>query len=47
MDNVGPAKTIKQCKDKMWNLKVAYKRVEESNKKTGTAPSFPTLVFVC
>ena len=31
VDNLGPAKTIKQCKDKMRNLKDAYKRAKESN----------------
>ena len=41
MDNLSPAKTIKQCKDKMRNVKDAYKRAKESNKKTGAAPSFP------
>ena len=41
VDNLGPAKTIKQCEDKMQNLKDAYKRAKESNKKTGAAPSFP------
>ena len=41
VDNLGPAKTIKQCKDKMRNIKDAYKRAKESNKKTGAAPSFP------
>ena len=41
VDNLGPAKTIKQCKDKMLNLKDIYKRAKESNKKTGAAPSFP------
>ena len=40
VDNLGPAKTIKQCKDKIRNLKDAYKRAKESNKKTGAAPSF-------
>ena len=41
VDNLSPAKTIKPCKDKMQNLKDAYKRVKESKKKTGAAPSFP------
>ena len=41
MDNLGSVKTIKQCKDKMQNLKGTYKRVKESNKKTGVAPRFP------
>ena len=41
VSNLGPAKTIKQCKDKMQNLKDAYKRAKESNKKTGAASSFP------
>ena len=41
VDNLGPAKTIKQCKDKMRNLKDTYKRAKESNKKTGAVPSFP------
>ena len=27
VDNLGPVKTIKQCKDKMQNLKGTYKRV--------------------
>ena len=40
VDNLGPAKTIKQCKDKMKNLKDAYKRAKESNKKTCAALSF-------
>ena len=39
--NLGPAKNFKQFKDKMRNLKDTYKRVKESNKKTGAAPSFP------
>ena len=41
VDNLGPVKTITQCKDKMQNLKDAYKIAKESNKKTGAAPSFP------
>ena len=41
VDNLGPNKTIKQCKEKMRNLKEAYKRAKESNKKTGATPSFP------
>ena len=40
VDNLGPAKTIKQCKDKMKNLKDAYERAKESNKKTCVALSF-------
>ena len=41
VDNSGPAKTIKQCKDKMRNLKDFYKRAKQSNKKTCARPSFP------
>ena len=40
VDNLGPARTIKQCKDKMQNLKDAYKRAKESKKKTCAALSF-------
>ena len=45
-NNLGPVKTIKQCKDKMQNLKGIYKRAKESNKKTGVAPSFPPKVLL-
>ena len=31
VNNLGPAKTIKQCKDKIQNLKDSYKRAKESN----------------
>ena len=41
VDNLDPAKSIKQCKDKMRNLKDAYKRSKESKKKTGAVPNFP------
>ena len=30
VDNLGPAKTIKQCKDKMLNLKDIYKRAKKN-----------------
>ena len=46
VDNLGPVKTIKQCKDKMQNLKGTYKRAKESNKKTGVAPSFPPKILL-
>ena len=46
VDNLGPVKTIKQCKDKMQNLKGIYKRAKESNKKTGVAPSFSPKVLL-
>ena len=40
VDNLAPAKTIRQCKDKMWNLKDACERAKESNKKIGAAWRF-------
>ena len=33
VDNLGPAKTIKHCKDKMRNLKDSYKRAKENIKR--------------
>ena len=45
VDNLGPTKTIKECKDKMRNLKDAYKRAKESNLKTGAAAKFSTLLY--
>ena len=38
VDNLGPVKTIKQCKDKIRNLK---KERKKATKKTGATPSFP------
>ena len=40
VDNLAPAKTIRQCKDKMWNLKEPYERAKQSNKKIGAAWRF-------
>ena len=36
----GPVKSVKQCKDKLRNLKDDYKRCEDSNSQTGAAPKF-------
>ena len=37
----GPKKTPSQGKKKLSNLKDAYKKAKENNKKTGAAPDFP------
>ena len=37
VDNAGPAKSIKQCKDKVRNLKDAYKQAKDNNKRSGAA----------
>ena len=43
--NLGPAKTIKHCKDKMRNLKDTYKRAKESIKRPVLRQVFhPTLL---
>ena len=36
----GPEKTLKQLKDKIQNLKDAYKAVRDNNKKTGASPTY-------
>ena len=36
----GPEKTLKQLKDKIRNLKDAYKAARDSNKKTGASPTY-------
>ena len=37
----GPLKSVKQCKDKLRNLKDAYKAACDNNKQTGAEPKFP------
>ena len=37
----GPKKTVNQAKKKLSNLKDAYKKAKDNNKKSGTAPDFP------
>ena len=41
VDKHGNNKTIKQCRDKIKNLKNAYKKAKEENKKTGREAIFP------
>ena len=36
----GPEKTVTQCKNKIRNLKAAYKATKENNKKSGASPEF-------
>ncbi len=41
VNEVGPAlKTSKQCKDKIRNLKAAYKKAKANNKTSGASPKF-------
>ena len=40
VDAAGPAKTMKQCKDKIRNLKDGYKSAKLNNKQTGTSPIY-------
>ena len=35
MCSLGPTKTLKQCKVKIWNLKDAYKKCKDENKQSG------------
>ena len=37
----GPDKTVDQAKKKLSNLKDAYKKAKENNRKSGAAPEFP------
>ena len=37
----GPKKTVNQAKKKLSNLKDAYKKAKDNNKKSGAAPDFP------
>ena len=39
-DGLGNAKTLKQIKTKLRNMKDAYKVSKNNNKKTGRSPSF-------
>ena len=39
-DKHGPEKTVTQCKNKIRNLKAAYKAAKENNKKIGASPKF-------
>ena len=38
LDTAGPAKSIRQCKDKIRNLKDTYIQTKGNNKKSGSAP---------
>ena len=38
VDTAGPAKSIRQCKDKIRNLKDTYIQTKGNNKKSGSAP---------
>ena len=40
VNDAGPDKTMKQIKDKLRNLKDAYKAARDHNKKTGESPSY-------
>ena len=40
MNEKGPEKTLKQLKDKIWNLKDAYKAARHKNKETGASPTY-------
>ena len=40
VDEAGPTKSIKQCKDKLRNLKDAYKLARDNNKRTGASPNY-------
>ena len=39
-DKLGNPKSLKQIKDKLWNLKDAYKQTRDNNKQTGKSPIF-------
>ena len=41
VNKVGPFKSLKQCKDKLRNLKDAYKVACDNNKQSGAQPKFP------
>jgi len=41
VDNAGPAKTLKQIKTKLKNLKGSYKQAPDNNKQSGAAPQYP------
>lgn len=38
----GAYKTVKQCRDKIRNLKNDYSKAKDNNKRTGASPQFPT-----
>ena len=40
MNEKGPEKILKQLKDKIQNLKDAYKAARDNNKKTGASPTY-------
>ena len=40
IDKLGNPKSLKQIKDKLWNLKDAYKWARDNNKQTGKLPIF-------
>ena len=40
IDKLGNPKSLKQIKDKLWNLKDAYKQTRDNNKQTGKSPIF-------
>ena len=40
MNKKGPERTLKQLKDKIRNLKDAYKAARDNNKKTGASPTY-------
>ena len=41
VDAAGPDKSVRQCKDKMRNLKDVYKQARDNNKLTGVSPTYP------
>ena len=38
VDAAGPAKPIRQCEDKIRDLKDTYKQAKDNNKRSGSAP---------
>ena len=40
IDKLGNPKSLKQIKEKLWNLKDAYKQTRDNNKQTGKSPIF-------
>ena len=41
INKVGAEKSLKQCKNKLRNLKDTYKKAKENNNKSGASPEFP------
>ena len=41
ISNLGKIKKVAQCKYKLRNLKDAYKKAKDNNKKSGASPQFP------